>query len=91
MSEWARVAVDAALVILVIALFFSTYRIWVGPSVMERLQALDLATTIFIAIIIVMGIVLENDQIIDIGIVLAAFSFVSTLAISRFVSEGRFF
>ena len=58
---------------------------------MDRLQALDLLNTIFIGVIIVLGIVQENSQFIDIGIALAAFSFVSTLAIARFVSEGRFF
>ncbi len=82
---------NAALVILVIALIPATYRIWTGPSAMERLQALDLTTTVFVGIIIVLGLVLDNAQMIDIGIALAAFSFVATLAIARFISEGRFF
>lgn len=91
MTELTEFIANAALIVLVIALVFSTYRIWTGPSAMERLQALDLASTILIAIIIVLGIVQENSQFIDIGIALAAFSFVSTLAIARFISEGRFF
>jgi multisubunit Na+/H+ antiporter MnhF subunit len=41
--------------------------------------------------VVVLGIVLKNSLITDIGIALAAFSFVSTLAIARFISEGRFF
>ena len=91
MSESVDFIANALLVILVISLAFSTYRIWTGPSALERLQALDLTTTIFVAIIVVLGVVLQNSQIIDIGIALAAFSFVSTLAIARFISEGRFF
>ncbi len=91
MTEFLGFVANAALVILVIGLAFSTYRIWTGPSILERLQALDLTSTILIGIVIVLGIVLDNDQFIDIGIALAAFSFVSTLAIARFVSEGRFF
>jgi len=82
---------NIVLVVLVVGLALSTYRIWTGPSALERLQALDLTSTIFTAIIVVLGIVLQNSQIIDIGIALAAFSFVSTLAIARFISEGRFF
>ncbi len=82
---------NAALVILIVALVPATYRIWTGPSAMERLQALDLTTTVFVGIIIVLGLVLDNAQMIDIGIALAAFSFVATLAIARFISEGRFF
>jgi multicomponent Na+:H+ antiporter subunit F len=91
MTDILEFIVNAALVILVIALAFSTYRIWTGPSIMERLQALDLMGNILVGIVIVLGIVLQNHQIIDIGIALAAFSFVSTLAIARFISEGRFF
>jgi multicomponent Na+:H+ antiporter subunit F len=82
---------NSALVILVIALIPATYRIWVGPSAMERLQALDLTTTLLVGVIVVLGIVLKNSLITDIGIALAAFSFVSTLSIARFISEGRFF
>lgn len=91
MNEWLRILPGAVLVGLVLALVPATYRIWIGPSAMERLQALDLTTTILVAIIVVLGIVLQNTLFIDIGIALAAFSFVSTLAIARFISEGRFF
>ena len=82
---------NAALFILILALIPATYRIWTGPSAMERLQALDLTTNVFVGIIVVLGLVLDNAQMIDIGIALAAFSFVATLAIARFIAEGRFF
>ncbi|MBW4437144.1 MAG: hypothetical protein KME04_08415 [Pleurocapsa minor GSE-CHR-MK-17-07R] len=91
MNEFIDFITNAALVVLVIALIPATYRVWTGPSAMERLQALDLTSTVIVGIIVVLGIVLENSLIIDIGIALAAFSFVSTLAIARFISEGRFF
>ena len=91
MSSITELVQNAALVILVVAIIPATYRIWTGPSAMERLQALDLATTVLIGIIVVVGLVLENGLMIDIGIALAAFSFVATLAFARFISEGRFF
>lgn len=91
MSEFIELITNGALVILVLALIPATYHIWTGPSAMERLQALDLTTTVLVGVIIVLGIVLKNSLITDIGIALAAFSFVSTLAIARFISEGRFF
>jgi multicomponent Na+:H+ antiporter subunit F len=82
---------NAALVVLIIALVPATYRIWTGPSAMERLQSLDLTTNVFVGIIVVLGLVLDNAQMIDIGIAMAAFSFVATLATARYISEGRFF
>jgi multicomponent Na+:H+ antiporter subunit F len=91
MNNLVEVIANIALVLLVLALIPATYRIWTGPSAMERLQALDLTTTILVGVVVVLGIVLKNSIIIDLGIALAAFSFVSTLAIARFISEGRFF
>ncbi len=91
MNNWVSFVTNAALVVLVIMLIPATYRIWTGPSAMERLQALDLTTTILVGMIVVLGIVLQNSLMIDIGVALAAFSFVATLAIARFISEGRFF
>ncbi|MFO7320717.1 MAG: monovalent cation/H+ antiporter complex subunit F [Chloroflexota bacterium] len=91
MTEFVNLMVNTALVILVITLILATYRIWRGPSAMERLQALDLTSSVLVAVIVVLGIVLRNSLIIDIAIALAAFSFVSTLAVARFISEGRFF
>ncbi len=91
MTELISFIENAALFILILALIPATYRIWTGPSAMERLQALDLTTNVFVGIIVVLGLVLDNAQMIDIGIALAAFSFVATLAIARFIAEGRFF
>src|SRR5690606_18124142 len=91
MTEFVNLMVNTALVILVITLILATYRIWRGPSAMERLQALDLTSSGMVAVTVVLGIVVRNSLIIDIAIALAAFSFVSTLAVARFISEGRFF
>ncbi len=91
MNDLIELIENLALIVLVIALVPATYRIWTGPSAMERLQALDLTTNVFVGIIVVLGLVLDNAQLIDIGIALAAFSFVATLAIARYIAEGRFF
>ncbi|MBN8637687.1 MAG: pH regulation protein F, partial [Anaerolineae bacterium] len=48
-------------------------------------------TNVFVRIIVVLVLVLDNAQMIDIGMALAAFSFVATLAIARYIAEGRFF
>jgi multisubunit Na+/H+ antiporter MnhF subunit len=91
MSDFVTLAENAVLVALVLAMVPATYRIWRGPSALERVQALDLTTNILVGVIIVLGLVLDSALIIDVGIGLAAFSFVGTLAITRFISEGRFF
>jgi multisubunit Na+/H+ antiporter MnhF subunit len=91
MTSLVMIAENIALVVLVLAMVPATFRIWRGPSALERVQALDLTTNILVGVIIVLGLVLDSPLIIDVGIALAAFSFVGTLAITRFIAEGRFF
>jgi multisubunit Na+/H+ antiporter MnhF subunit len=69
----------------------ATYRVIVGPSPADRVQAIDTITTLLIGIIILVALVDGQAFYIDLGIALAAFSFIGTLAIARFINEGRVF
>lgn len=84
-------AVQAALVVLILLLVFSSYRVWVGPSPADRLQATDAMTTLLIGIIVVLALVQGTSMLVDVGIALAAFGFIGTLAISRYLAEGKVF
>lgn len=91
MDGLVDVTVNAIMVILIVLLVIASYRVWVGPHPSDRLQAVELSTTLLVGIIIVVGLVMDAALLIDVGIGLAAFSFVATLAIARFISEGRVF
>jgi multisubunit Na+/H+ antiporter MnhF subunit len=83
--------VQTALAVLVLLLVVSSYRVWRGPSGADRLQAVDAATTLLIGIIIVLALVQATSMLIDVGIALAALSFVGTLAVARYLAEGKVF
>jgi multicomponent Na+:H+ antiporter subunit F len=80
-----------ALVVMVLLLVLCGYRVIRGPSPADRLQAIDAMTSVLIGIIIVLVLVQRSSLLIDVGIALAAFSFVGTVAIARYLSEGRMF
>jgi multisubunit Na+/H+ antiporter MnhF subunit len=80
-----------ALSVMVVLLLACTYRAIRGPSPVDRLQAIDTMTTLLIGIIILLVLVQRSALLIDVGIALAAFAFVGTVAISRYLSEGRLF
>ena len=80
-----------ALVVQVVLLLLSALRAAIGPSLADRLLAIDLITTILIGVIIVLALMNENESLIDIGIALAALSFIATLALTRYISEGKVF
>ncbi len=91
MENIVNIGVQAALVVLVMLLVPCTYRVWVGPTPTERLQAIDSITTLLIGIIIVLALVQGSSFVIDVGIALAAFGVIGTLATARYLCEGRVF
>lgn len=82
---------DFALVVQVVLLVPCAYRAYIGPTISDRLLAIDLITTLLIGIIVVLALIDNDESLVDIGIAMAALSFIGTLAIARYVSEGRVF
>ncbi len=91
MNTVVNIGAQIALTVLVVLLVLSSYRVWRGPSPADRLQAIDTATTLLIGIIITLSLVQGTALLIDVGIALAALGFAGTLAISRYLSEGKVF
>lgn len=90
-SGFINTFLDIALLIVVLLLIPCTWRAVVGPSPADRLQAIDTLNNVLIGVIVLLALVQDSGFIIDLGIVLGAFGFVATLAISRYICEGRMF
>lgn len=82
---------ETGLVLLVVLLLPCVYRVFAGPTAADRLQAVDTITTLLIGIIVLLAVVQKSTWLVDIGIALAAFGFIATLAMSRYLAEGRMF
>lgn len=88
---WLDFGLGAALVVLVLCMVGASVRVFRGPTPIDRLQAVDLVTVILTAIVALLGVVQDSPLLIDLGIAFAAFSFIGTLAVSRFIREGKVF
>ncbi|MCC6803372.1 MAG: hypothetical protein IT319_10830 [Anaerolineae bacterium] len=91
MSDLIQLSMQAALIVLMILILPCAYRVWIGPSAADRLQAVDAITTLLIGIIIVLALLRETSMYIDVAIALAAFAFIGTIALARYISEGKVF
>lgn len=91
MPPLVNFGVQLALFVLVILLVLSSYRVWRGPSPADRLQATDAANSLLIGIIITLSLVQGTPLLIDVGVALAALGFAGTLAVARYLSEGKVF
>ena len=91
MNGTVLIVAQVTLVVLTLLLLPCAYRVMAGPSPADRLQAIETSTTLLIGIIVVLALLQGLSMIIDVAIALAAFGLIATLAISRYLSEGRVF
>jgi multicomponent K+:H+ antiporter subunit F len=72
----------------VLGLVLSAYRLVRGPSVPDRILALDTMYMNALALLVLLGIVLDTKLYFEAALVIALLAFVGTVALARFVLRG---
>lgn len=85
------VVIMISLVMLTVSLGLSAYRAFVGPTVADRVVALDGAAVVAMALVVVGSMWIGSSIYLDYVLVLAILSFVSTVAIAKFIERGVIF
>lgn len=73
--------------VLGISLLFSTFRLVRGPSLPDRVMALDLIAITLLAVLAVCSIAFDALVLLDIAMVMALISFIGTVAFSIFIEK----
>lgn len=79
-----------AIYIIILACFMCLYRIFRGPTGADRIVAIDILGILVVGLCAVLTLVTGRPWYIDIGIAWTLQSFISTLALSKYL-EGRGF
>jgi len=69
----------------------AAWRTWRGDNSIERLIGLDLASTMTLAVLVLVSIIQQNSIFMDVAIALAALSYLSTVVLAKFVSDHKVF
>ena len=85
--EFLHLATTISLGILTLALLVTIYRIIMGPSLPDRILALDMLVAVVIGYIAVIALRTGFMLYLDIAIALGLIGFLSTVAFSRFVLQ----
>jgi multicomponent Na+:H+ antiporter subunit F len=78
----------AALVLSATLTLLVSYRVIRGPTVPDRVVALDTIGTNVVAIAVIYAVLTRQGFFIDVSLVLAIIGFVSTITVARYVTEG---
>jgi len=71
--------------ILVILVCLALVRLFLGPTAADRVVSLDTVNTLTVAVLILLGVAYQQIIFIDVAIVYALLSFVSTLYIAKYL------
>ncbi len=86
-SGFLDLCVIMALLLLTISFFLTVYRVIVGPTLPDRIIALDMLVGVAIGFIAVMGVRTGYYLYVDIAIALGLVGFLTTVAFARFVLQ----
>lgn len=78
----------AVLALLGVAALFALARLVRGPSLADRVVAIEVIGAIVVAFIVVVAIERDEPALIDVALVFALVSFIGTLGFARFVLRG---
>ncbi len=88
MSAVVQTAADIALAMLALAMLLCLFRLLRGPSMADRILALDTLYINSLAGLMVAGVRLEDPTFFDAAIVIGMLGFVGTVAFAKYLLRG---
>ena len=88
-TEFLAWSVDAAFVMVMLSVALGFVRLAKGPTLADRVVALDMMTVIIVAFCGLYAIFSGVAAFLDVGIVLALVGFLATVALARFAERAR--
>lgn len=88
MPAFLDLAINIGLVIAAAVTLLSSYRVIRGPTVPDRVVALDTIGTNVVAIAVLFALATDRGLFVTVSLVLAIIGFISTIAVSQYLTEG---
>lgn len=81
-------ALDLALAAVALAMLLCGWRLLRGPSLPDRLLALDTLAINAVALVVLLGLRWQTELLFEAALIIAMLGFVSTVALARFLTRG---
>lgn len=78
----------ASITLFGVAIAITLYRIIMGPSLPDRVIALDMIGVNLISGIAIISIIFDTKSFLDVILILGILAFISTIAFSKFIERG---
>jgi multicomponent Na+:H+ antiporter subunit F len=80
---------EIGIIIILVASFFSLYRIIKGPTFFDRVLAVNMIGTKVVVLLVLIDFLYNRPEFVDISIAYALINFIGTIAILRLKEKGK--
>lgn len=91
MTNILTLVLYGALIVNIVLMGVSLWRVWRGENIVDRLIGADLVGTITLAILVIVGLIFRDSIYIDVALGLAALGFISTIALAKYIADEQMF
>lgn len=91
MQNILSTALLIALALHILMLAIAVWRVWRGENVIDRLIGLDLVSTLFLAVLVLVALIYRDSVYLDIAIVLGALGFVGIISLAKYAADEQMF
>jgi len=81
------ISIDVSFVLVMLGVAFAFVRLLKGPSLPDRIVALDMMTVLIVSFCGLYAMLSDDTAFVDVAIVLALVGFLATVALARFVER----
>jgi multicomponent K+:H+ antiporter subunit F len=82
------IALDLATGAVALAMLLCGWRLLAGPSLPDRVLALDTLAINAVALVVLLGLRWQTGMLFEAALIIAMLGFVSTVALARFITRG---
>lgn len=75
----------------IIMVSVAVWRVWRGENVIDRLIGLDLVSTLFLAILVLVSLIYRDSIYLDVALVLGGLGFIGIIALAKYVADEQMF
>jgi len=85
MLEWV---ITISLICITLSMLAMIYRVIKGPSVSDRVVALDALGICLVAVIALVSIMLKSNAFLEVILLIGILAFIGTVAFSKYIEKG---
>ncbi|MFN2135009.1 MAG: monovalent cation/H+ antiporter complex subunit F [Candidatus Promineifilaceae bacterium] len=91
MENILTVTLFVVLLLYILMTAVAVWRVWRGENVIDRLIGVELVSTLFLSILVLIALIYRDSIYIDLALALGALGFIGNIALAKYIADEQMF